>query len=60
MLRQQVETSMQKFFGHEICTAYVADGDHLIAKASVDGAPQPAMDQKVIWVSPTDGFKVQP
>lgn len=60
LLRQKIALAQKSVFGHEICTAYVNDGDALVAKASVDGVAQPAMDQKVIWVSPEDGFKVQP
>jgi len=60
MLRQRIAEAQKGFFGHEICTDYIADGDAMIAKASVDGVPQPAMDQRVIWVSPQDGFGVRP
>ncbi len=60
MLRQKVAAAQQGAFGHEICTAYVPEGDVLIAKATIGGIPQPAIDQKVVWVSPADGFKVQP
>jgi hypothetical protein len=34
--------------------------DGFIAKASLDGQAQPAQDQKVIWVAPSDGYKVAP
>jgi len=46
--------------GHEICTIYVPSGTGFIAKASMDGKPQPAQDQKVVWVSPADGYTVAP
>jgi len=59
-LKQTIVAAQKGLFGHEICTAYLPQGDALIAKASVDGVAQPAMDQKVLWVSPGDGFKVQP
>lgn len=59
-LRQRMQSAMKGFFGHEICTAYIPDGESLLAKATVDGVSQPAMDQRVIWVSPSDGFKVSP
>ena len=59
-LRQNVATAEKGLFGREICTAYVAAGEGWTAKASIDGAPQPAMDQKVIWVSPSAGFEVKP
>ena len=60
MLRKQIIAAQSSLIGHEICTTYVPDGDGQIAKAFVDGVAQPAMDQKVMWVSARDGFKVQP
>jgi hypothetical protein len=59
-LRQQMQSAMKGFFGHEICSTYVPADGSLLAKVTVDGASQPTMDQKVIWVSPTDGYKVSP
>lgn len=59
-LRRTMTTAEMGLFGHEICTAYVAAGDGWTAKASIDGAAQAAMDQKVIWVSPSAGFEVKP
>ena len=35
-LRQKVAEAQKGVFGHEICTAYVPDGEALIAKAYVD------------------------
>lgn len=60
MLSGRLATAEKAMFDHEICTAYVPDGDGLIAKASIDGVAQPKGDQKVIWVSPADGYKVGP
>ena len=59
-LRQQMQSVMRGFFGHEICSTYVPADESLLAKVTVDGASQPTMDQRVIWVSPTDGYKVSP
>jgi hypothetical protein len=47
-------------FGHEICSAYVPDGDGFIQKSSIDGAPQPKMDERVIWISASAGYRVAP
>jgi hypothetical protein len=58
--RSQIATGMAPLIGKRICTTYVADGAQLVAKATIDGEAQPAMDQKVIWVAPTDGFHVGP
>jgi hypothetical protein len=58
--RSQIATGLAFLIGKRICTTYVPDGAQLVAKATIDGEAQPAMDQKVIWVAPTDGFHVGP
>lgn len=58
--RSRIATGMAALIGKRICTTYVLDGAQLVAKATIDGEAQPAMDQKVIWVAPTDGFHVGP
>jgi hypothetical protein len=58
-LREQMQRAYMNIFDHEICTAYLDQGGGvLLAKATMDGAPMP--DQKVIWVSPNDGYRVSP
>src|SRR5262249_29566619 len=63
-LRQRVTVLFAPMLDHEICTAYIPKQggakDELIAKATVDGAPMPGPEQIVIWVSPSDGYKVAP
>lgn len=59
MLREKLAGALKDIFGKQLCTAYVTDGDGLIAKESIDGAAQPR-EQKVIWISPSDGFEVRP
>jgi len=59
-LRETMQAAMSGLFGREICTAYIPDGPAAIAKATVNGAEAPTMDQKVIWVSPTAGYRVAP
>jgi hypothetical protein len=58
-LRKQLSAGLQSEFGHEICTAYIADGGGFIAKATDNGVPVPGK-QRLIWVSPGDGYKVAP
>jgi hypothetical protein len=58
-LRKQVIAGLQSEFDHEICTAYIPDGDGFIAKATDNGVPIPA-EPHLIWVSPGDGYKVAP
>lgn len=57
---ERVASSMSGLFGHQICTSYKPAGDHLIAKASIDGIYRPEFDQTVIWVTPSAGFSVAP
>jgi hypothetical protein len=59
-LRGQVSAAVKGIVGREICTAYVPDGKVLAAKVSIDGVSQPNMDQRVIWVSPNEGYSVAP
>ena len=59
-LREAIRNAMKDMFDHQICTAYVPDGDALLAKAIIDGVPRPALDQKVVWVAPDEGYKVSP
>ena len=60
LLREKVKAALQDRFNHEICTTYVPDGEALTAQASLDGVRQPSLDQAVIWVAPTDGYRVAP
>ena len=59
-LREQMKMAFKPIFGHEICTRYVADGDGFIASASMEGQALPGGEQRVIWVSPEDHYKVAP
>lgn len=52
--------AMGKVIGHEICTTFVPTGTGYVAKSTMDGKPQPDQDQKVVWVSPADGYTVAP
>jgi hypothetical protein len=58
--RPEIVDAYRGTFGHEICTAYLADGAGLVARGSIDGAVQEGVDQKVIWVTPAEGYKVRP
>jgi hypothetical protein len=52
--------AMKDLFGHEICVAFVPDGDSLLATSFMDGAPQAGPRQKAQWVSLSDGYQVAP
>lgn len=56
----KIAEHLAPIIGHKICTVFVPDGDGFIAKASMDGVAQPDQDQRVIWVSPSDGYRVAP
>lgn len=44
--------------GKKACGHDVKEGDVIVAHAIVDGAAMPALDQRFIWVSPADGYKL--
>jgi hypothetical protein len=59
-LRKRMLTAMRRFLGKKICTSYTPEGESLLATASVDGVPDPSLSQRVVWVSPADGYTVGP
>jgi len=61
MLQAVLRGLLQDIFNHEICAALLPDGQVLIAKPSKDGVPMSSsLDQRLMWVRPTDGYKVRP
>ena len=59
-LRTQMKAALKNTLGHEVCSAYVPNGAALLATSTFDGFARPDLDQKVIWVSPSEGYKVAP
>jgi hypothetical protein len=59
-LRLHVAEGMKSVMGHDICVAYLKSGDAWIAKAFLDGAPQPGGDEAFIWVPAKAGWAVAP
>ncbi len=59
-VRAQIIGAFQQQIGKEVCTTYVPAGDRLSAQVSIDGVPNPAYTQEVIWVKPEDGYAVSP
>jgi hypothetical protein len=57
--RSVMQAAMLPAFGKEVCTEYVAGPDGLSTQGMINGMPQPG-SQRVIWVTPTDGYKVAP
>jgi hypothetical protein len=59
-VRQQLVTDMASVLEKRICTTFTADGDGWTVKATIDGAPQTGLEQRVIWVGAQDGWRVGP
>jgi hypothetical protein len=57
-LRAQLIDSMKPMFGKEVCTTYVPSGAGLSATVTLDGKARPDLTQPVIWVKPSDGYKI--
>ncbi|EGF90535.1 hypothetical protein ABI_35580 [Asticcacaulis biprosthecium C19] len=55
-----VSDVVNDYVGQEVCTTYVAADSGLTAKATIQGSPQPELDQPMIWVSPSEGYTVAP
>lgn len=57
-LRQAILTGWAALIDHTVCVSYVADGSQFVAHTAFDGLPRPNLDQRMMWVSPQDGWKV--
>ena len=59
-LRDRLQANYRPLYNREICTRYVNDADGTKSEVSIDGVVQPSGVERVAWVSPSDGYKVQP
>lgn len=57
-LRAAMVGTMKPMMGHEVCVYYRPQGEGVLATSTVDGKPRPQMDQRVLWVTPADGWRV--
>ena len=57
-LRQAIVNGWAALIDHTVCVSYVADGSQFVAHTAFDGLPRPNLDQRMMWVSPEDGWKV--
>jgi hypothetical protein len=57
-IRQLIAGGLASIIDRRICTTYVPAGSDYVAKATIEGATTPPLEQKMIWVAPTDGYKV--
>ena len=53
-MKTAISTAMAPLIGRELCTSFTAKGGMLAGEVSLDGVRQPDMDQKVLWVAPSD------
>ena len=53
-----VATEMASVMRRETCTRFSAAPTGFVAKVSINGVYQPALDRPGIWVSPAEGFTV--
>ncbi|NML05322.1 hypothetical protein [Sphingomonas sp. G-3-2-10] len=49
---------MKEMFGKTVCSRFRVEGEAMVSEAEIDGAPQPDMTMKFIWVGPEDGYAV--
>jgi hypothetical protein len=59
-LLAQIADAMAPAFDHEICTRFLAAGGVLVARPRMAGNTGTLPDQRVIWVRPDRGYRVQP
>lgn len=55
-----VSKSAESLTGHVICSRYVQNGSLIINQRAMDGTYQPQLDQIMIWVDASAGYRVAP
>jgi len=55
-IRPQVTAAIAPMVGKKGCSREHAEGDMLVSEVTLDGVAHPEMTQKLIWVSPSDGY----
>lgn len=59
-LRVAILSGWAGLIDHAVCVSFVADGSGFVAHTAFDGLPRPNLDQRMMWVTPKDGWKVAP
>lgn len=59
-IRVQLQQSMAKILGKEVCTTYRRSGEWWIAEVTMDGLARQDMNDTLLWVPPSAGYTVQP
>ena len=57
-IRTQILASIAPMEGKKACARDKAEGDILVAEATLDGVAKPELNQRYIWVKPEDGYKL--
>lgn len=55
-IHPQVSAAIAPMAGKKGCSREHAEGDLLVSEVTLDGVAHPEMTQKLIWVSPSDGY----
>jgi hypothetical protein len=55
-IRPRVAATIAPMAGKKGCSHERPEGDLLVSEVTIDGVARPDMTQKVIWISPTDGY----
>jgi hypothetical protein len=55
-IRPQVAAAIAPMAGKKGCSLEKPEGDMIVSTVTIDGAARPEMTQKLIWVSPSDGY----
>lgn len=58
VIRPQILAAIAPLAGKMGCSRETPDGAVLKAEVTVDGVARPEMTQRVLWVSPADGYRV--
>ena len=55
-IRPQVTAAIAPMVGKKGCSIERTEGDMIVSEVTLDGVAHPEMTQKLIWVSPSDGY----
>ena len=57
-IKGQILAAVASMEGKNACSRDKAEGNVMLAEMTLDGAARPDLNQRYIWVSPTDGYKL--
>lgn len=58
LVQAELRKGMARFAGKEICSTYSWTGSWFESAATVAGVPDEGMARRVIWVLPSDGYRL--